>query len=532
MHSKVFKAIIFLMIILCLFMTIQSVLASNFYVNKNTAHENITKWIKNDAINGDTLIFKSNYNLKDTLVISKSINIRSHGNAKIYFNKSKNMFNITTNCVNFTKLTIIHKPLEKINYSFNDYNYYSISTIYASKSVKINIKNINIFSNNQMKVLYIPQKEKEEDFEYNSYDDYEKPFYEQLNYYGINIYKGYGNIVNSIIKINNGGGLEVNKWIGNIKNSTIITKNGRGINTQGWTGNIINSKIKSTGKEVYAIAIYGTLKGNIKKTKIIAIGVESEALFIQWSWEGNLINSQIISIGKGSSGIISRLWNGTVYKSNIHSKGQYSVTLYNWALWKIKIIKSKLISYGNESITIHTDGGICEIIKSKIYSYGYVSKYSWDIQSKIKLFESKGIISKSIIKQTDGYAICAPETVKIKNCKIITTKGLNKIYTLKPDLKIVKISKSKNTYIITIDNLGDLSTNPCYLSFQTKNTYKIAKIKKIEVNYDVGGNTPAIVKIKIPEKYANEKYIKTIKIDIYNQNKEINEKNNIKRIKI
>ncbi len=519
------QTLIFIIITLFFIISINCVSGSDFHVNKDTTHKNITDWIKKDAKKGDKLIFTSNYNLTNTLVISKSINIKSYKNTKIYFNKSKNMFNINTSSVNFTKLTIIHKPTEKINYSFNNEYYYSISTLFAPKPVKINIKNVNIYVNNQMKVLYIPQKDSE-------YSFYEEPYYEQLDYTGINIYKGYGNITNCNIKINNGRGLGALKWEGNIKNSTFLTKNGRGINTQGWTGNIIDSKFRSEGgEEQHCISIFGTLNGNIERTSISLNGISSRTLFIQWQWKGNLINSSIKAKGEYCNGIVSRLWNGTLYNSKITSNGQYSSALYNCGGWNIKIIKSKILTYGNETTTIYTDGGTCEILNSKIYSYGLAFKYKGAVNSRIRLFESKGMISNSIIKQTNGYAIAAPEAFKITNCKIITTNGPNKIFRLKPDLKVTNVSKSKNTYSITVNNIGLLTSKTCYLSFKTKNTYKIAKIKKIGVDWDVGGNIPDIIKIKIPKKYASKKYTKTIKLDIYNQNQEQNKKNNIYKFK-
>ena len=143
--AKTRKKLIFVGIVFCLFILVNCASASDYYVNKDTTHKNITDWMKKDAKKGDNLRFNtSSYSLSDTLVISKSVNVKSYKNTKIYFNSSKNLFNVTSNDVNFTGLFLYHVPAEKINYSGS----YIISAIATSDSIKrLNLKNMNIFAN-------------------------------------------------------------------------------------------------------------------------------------------------------------------------------------------------------------------------------------------------------------------------------------------------------------------------------------------------------------------------------------------------
>ena len=142
---RIKNLLIILVTFFTFFLLISSVSASNFYVSDNTTHKDITNWMKKDAKKGDNLRFNtSSYSLSDTLVISKSVNVKSYKNTKIYFNSSKNLFNVTSNDVNFTGLFLYHVPAEKINYSGS----YIISAIATSDSIKrLNLNNMNIFAN-------------------------------------------------------------------------------------------------------------------------------------------------------------------------------------------------------------------------------------------------------------------------------------------------------------------------------------------------------------------------------------------------
>ncbi len=83
------KVSIFSIFILCLFMSILSVSATNYYVNNDTQQKDIEGWMKNKASTGDNLIFNtSTYELSDTLVVNKKINILSYKNTEINFRKS------------------------------------------------------------------------------------------------------------------------------------------------------------------------------------------------------------------------------------------------------------------------------------------------------------------------------------------------------------------------------------------------------------------------------------------------------------
>ncbi|MCL2157337.1 MAG: hypothetical protein FWH54_04860 [Methanobrevibacter sp.] len=524
------KGLIFVVIVFCLFIAVNSTSASNYYVNKDTSHKNITDWIKNDAKKGDNLIFNtSSYSLSNTLVISKSINIKSYKNTKINFNRSKSMFYVTVNSVNFSGLILNHKPLEKINYSYdpNDYyNSYNISSIKVFKSVKhVNFKNISIFANINVKVLYIPNVPYEGD------DFIEDSYYEDLIYSGISIKEWKGNVKNCHLKIINGRGINALKWTGNLTNSTIKTTNDSGIRTNGWIGNIVNSNFESKGLDVKCLGIWGIFNGDIKNSKFLVSGKYSTGIFIQLRWNGNFVNSVVKSKGKFSSGLVTRFWTGTILKSKLSAYGDSANSLYNWAWWKINIKNSKFLSNGVGSTTIHSDYGTCKISKTRIYGYGSAhKKYPKEIPSAIELFDSKGTISQSKIKQKSGYAIKVTDDVNVINCKITSKKGLEKIFRLRSDLKVINVSKSKNTYIITVDNIGQLSSKACYLSFKAKNVYKIAKISKIRLE-PMTDSIPSEIKITIPKKYANNHYTKTIKLDIYYQNKEYNKKNNLYKFK-
>lgn len=85
--------------------------AADLVVNNNTTHKNIDDWMKdNTTVKGDNLVFNvTNYELTDTINVSKSINVKSNSKTQIIFNKNKNMFNITVNNadkINFSGLTL------------------------------------------------------------------------------------------------------------------------------------------------------------------------------------------------------------------------------------------------------------------------------------------------------------------------------------------------------------------------------------------------------------------------------------------
>jgi len=227
------KNVLVIFLVFLFFTVISSVAAADYYVDNNTKHSDIVNWMKNDAKNGDNLIFTgSKYDLTDTITVNKSIDIKSENKTQINFNKkNKNMFKVAVSGVNFEGLSL--------NYHGSDYK----SVIYASGAFKkINIKNTDI-------------KVTSSDVD------------------TINIGKWLGNITNCKINIESqfSGALTSNVWTGNIVNSKIIT--GTGLGTQHvdaiirlgkWKGNIINSEIYTNS----SCAISAEWKGKITGSKI------------------------------------------------------------------------------------------------------------------------------------------------------------------------------------------------------------------------------------------------------------------------
>ena len=261
------KAILMILLIFSLFTIINTVAAANYYVDNNTKHTDITNWIKNDAKKGDNLIFKgSTYNLTNTVIVSKSINIKSENKTQINFKNEGNMFKVTVSGVNFDGLSL--------NYHGSDY-----SVIYASgPSKKINIKNTDI------KVT-------------------------SSGVDTVHIEKWCGNLTNCKINIENqfSGVLNSNVWSGNIVNSKITT--GTGLGTQFtdaiiclgiWKGNMVNSEIYTNS----SCAISAEWNGKITKSKIYC-GIDrknsytSYGLFLPDS-KGTITNSTI-KVYRGSA---------------------------------------------------------------------------------------------------------------------------------------------------------------------------------------------------------------------------------------
>ncbi|WP_054835056.1 hypothetical protein [Methanobrevibacter arboriphilus] len=108
--SKFAKLIIIMVAVFCLSMLMGSVSAADLTINSNTSYEDIDYWMNDyTTVKGNNLIFNvSNYELSDTLLISKSINIKSNKKTQINFNQNKNMFNITANEITFSGLVLNH----------------------------------------------------------------------------------------------------------------------------------------------------------------------------------------------------------------------------------------------------------------------------------------------------------------------------------------------------------------------------------------------------------------------------------------
>ncbi|MDR2967528.1 MAG: hypothetical protein LBU74_06230 [Methanobacteriaceae archaeon] len=238
------KVIIFLTLFSCFFILISSASAANYYVNNGTTQKNIVDWMKNNATNGDSLIFNvGSYNLTDTLNITKSITIKSDVNTKISFSKNKDMFDVKTSGITFSGLNL-------------DYNgegstktmYGAISTLNASKSTtkQFTVSNTVINVNKKYTV-------------------------------GILLGTMQGSIINSNI---------------NIKGANCF-----GISLTKWTGDLINTTIKSTGKD--SICVYsGTWNGKVNGSKINNDGSNKNFYtggFLAVNSKGIIVNSEIKS---------------------------------------------------------------------------------------------------------------------------------------------------------------------------------------------------------------------------------------------
>jgi hypothetical protein len=173
------------------------------------------------------------YDLTNTIVVSKSINIKSENKTQINFKNEGDMFEVVVSGVNFDGLSLNHNDNGKESYA---------SVIYASGAFKkINVKNTDIKTNG-------------------------------YSISGVNIHKWYGNITNCTIDVGNkySGAVNSEAWTGSIINSKIIA--GKGIETQGpeviicirgkWNGNIVNSEISSNSScTIYCLGWSGKITG-------------------------------------------------------------------------------------------------------------------------------------------------------------------------------------------------------------------------------------------------------------------------------
>jgi len=202
------KSVVLIFFIFSFFVVISSVAAADYYVDNSTTHSDIANWMKNDAKKGDNLIFTgSRYDLTDTIVVSKSINIKSENKTQINFKKeSRGIFEVVVSGVNFDGLSLNHAGKTDEN-----------TAIYAfGASKKINIKNTDI----KVSGLYS---------------------------FAFNIENWQGNVTNCKIDAETAGsGIYSKNWVGNLVNSKIMSKNGNNIDIHKWKGNMINSELSST----------------------------------------------------------------------------------------------------------------------------------------------------------------------------------------------------------------------------------------------------------------------------------------------
>ncbi len=304
--SKVGKLILttsmFCFLILVL---IGSASAADFTVNSNTSHEDINNWLDDwDTVDGNNLIFNvSRYELSDTLILTKSINIKSDKKTQINFNQNKYMFVVSTNQISFSGLIINN----------NGQGIYQnpVSTIFAAVPAKtISVKDTSINLNK----------------------DYSA---------GITMGEGNLNFINSNIKgsgIYNYGIISKNLNVNFQKSSIALSKNycsGLFILNK-LAGNFTNTKISIQSISI-GIATYEWI-GNFVNSEING---KSEAYGISANkWNGKISGSKMIFTGSSSYGINSTNSKGSIYKSTIHAKKGIAAAVSKY----VKVSGSSMIS--------------------------------------------------------------------------------------------------------------------------------------------------------------------------------------------
>lgn len=303
--SKFAKLIIIMVAVFCLSMLMDSVSAADLTINSNTSYEDIDYWMNDyTTVKGNNLIFNvSNYELSDTLLISKSINIKSNKKTQINFNQNKNMFNITANEITFSGLVLNHngKGVYK----------YPVSTIFApvpTKTITMKDTSINL-KKDYMSAISIGTG---------------KINFINSNIKGNGIYN-YGIISNNLAVNFQKSSITFNKnycsgimvlaiLAGDFTNTKISMQSiSVGVSAPNWAGNFINSEI--TGKsESYGISA--------KK------------------WNGKISGSKIIFSGANSNGFISDNSKGSIYKSTIHAKKGIAASVSK----NVKVSGSSVIS--------------------------------------------------------------------------------------------------------------------------------------------------------------------------------------------
>lgn len=278
------RLILFLMLFSCFFILISSVSAANLTVNEDTSNKVITDWMKNDAKNGDSLIFNvSSYKLDNTLVVNKSINIKSDQNTKLVFDRNnRDMFNLTTNDIKFSGLNIEFNAKGSTKYKPT-----VIAVVGTTK--RFDMVNVNITVS-------------------------------QSNAGAVGGDKAKGNIrdCNFVILKANSVGFSIGTWSGNIVNSNIIARGASsyGIAFRKWNGNLINSTVQSSGKG--SIAVYAH------------------------TWNGKIEDSTISNTGKSmyDTGFVSVKSKGSIVRTTIKSSESYAVMVSD----NVKVSSSSISS--------------------------------------------------------------------------------------------------------------------------------------------------------------------------------------------
>jgi hypothetical protein len=119
------------------------------------------------------------------------------------------------------------------------------------------------------------------------------------------------------------------------------------------------------------------------------------------------------------------------------------------------------------------------------------------------------------------------------NSSLSSKKCLLKIYRYLAILKINRVTLSGNTYTITITNDGYSMFKPTQLGLKAGKMLKKVSIKSMKALIPFANIKNKItVKITLPKKYVSEKYLKILKVDYYNKNKEISKKNSTLKFRL
>jgi len=379
-------------------MLMGSVSAADLTVNSNTSHKDITDWINNGTtVSGNNLIFNvSSYELSDTLLLTKSVNIKSDKKTQINFNQNKNMFNVSANEINFSGLVLNHNG--KGSYDL------PVSTIFAPIPAKtITIKDTTI----------------------NLRNDYSS---------AISIGTGKCNFINSQI-IGNGiynygvVALDINV---NFQKSSIIFNNNYG----------------------YGVYIYDKLTGDFTNTKIIlqsgSIGISSPV------WSGNFISNSEITGKSNSYGIYVSKWNGKISSSKIILSGGVSWGVHAKnaiaTISKSTIhVKNGMAVYVSKGVKVSESSAISKKNVPGVYYIGprvNILRISSTTKSKVYTFKISNIgESKSKVSQLKISVGKFKKTAKVKGINV------GNVITVKVTLPAkYATSKTKKTANIIFDN--------------------------------------------------------------------------------
>jgi len=248
------------------------------------------------AKTGNSLIFNTKtYNLTDTIVVNKAINIKSTKNTQINFYKSKDMFKVTASGVTFSGLTLNHYGER------SDYTQLGVIRSTSNAYKKINIKNVKIYTNGSFVSGILTKK---------------------LN----------GDISNSYIKVTGyaSSAVDTEYWKGSLLKSSTLSYGDHSVTVYSieWAGKIYGSKIYNYAKEgdPYGAILMG--KGSITKSTIKA-PYSNTAKVTHNSDDYIKISSTSLSPKKGNPKYKIFLPDLVINKISASSKGYYKVTIMN-----------------------------------------------------------------------------------------------------------------------------------------------------------------------------------------------------------